>query len=278
MLIWYGQFCIPTVGTDVPLVCRRGFCYTKSKQNFDKKLDCEVCALDFQTIRPPTLKELFMEQLLDMILRGDLKIGDRLPPERQLAEKTRVSRSVVNSGIAELEGCGFLTVKPRSGTYVADYRRNGNLDTLMLVLKYRGGRMRRDEIRSILEVRFALEGLALRQAVPTISDRTVEALRRELEVLQAPADIPQAVEAAYNFQHELALASGNTIVPLVFQSFRDIIYSMWERFCHLYGTEPLYQNNYRMWLYVKERDAEGAVEWLRQTIDECMNGSMQIDY
>lgn len=232
----------------------------------------------FQQIHPPTLKELFMEQLLDMILRGDLKIGDRLPPERQLAEMTKVSRSVVNSGIAELEECGFLSVRPRSGTYVADYRRDGNLDTLMLVLKYRGGRMRRDEIRSILEVRLALEGLALRQAVPRISDRTVEALRRQLEILKAPAGIPQAVEAAYNFQHELALASGNTIVPLVFQSFRATIYSMWERFCSLYGTEPLYQNNYRMWLYVKDRDAEGAVQWLQTTIDECMTGSMQIYY
>ena len=76
-----------------------------------------------------------MDQLLEMILRGDLKIGDKLPSERQLAEMTKVSRSVVNSGIVELEECGFLTVKPRSGTYVADYRKAGNLDTLVLLLK-----------------------------------------------------------------------------------------------------------------------------------------------
>ena len=48
-----------------------------------------------------------MDQLLEMILRGDLKIGDKLPSERQLAEMTKVSRSVVNSGIVELEECGF---------------------------------------------------------------------------------------------------------------------------------------------------------------------------
>ena len=232
----------------------------------------------FQKIQPPTLKELFMDQLLEMILRGDLKIGDKLPSERQLAEMTKVSRSVVNSGIVELEECGFLTVKPRSGTYVADYRKAGNLNTLVLLLKYRGGRMRPKEVESILEVRYALEGLALRNAVPTITDKTVEALRQQLEILKEPAGIPEAVEAAYNFQHELALASGNTIVPLMFQSFRATIYSMWERFCTLYGTEPLYRNNYQMWLYVKDRDAEGAVKWLRHTIDECMNGSMKLYY
>ena len=220
----------------------------------------------FQKIQPPTLKELFMDQLLEMILREDLKIGDKLPSERQLAEMTKVSRSVVNSGIVELEECGFLTVKPRSGTYVADYRKAGNLNTLVLLLKYRGGRMRPKEVESILEVRYALEGLALRNALPTITDKTVEALRQQLEILKEPAGIPEAVEAAYNFQHELALASGNTIVPLMF------------RFCTLYGTEPLYRNNYQMWLYVKDRDAEGAVKWLRHTIDECMNGSMKLYY
>ena len=135
-----------------------------------------------------------------------------------------------------------------------------------------------EEVESILEVRYALEGLALRNALPTITDKTVEALRQQLEILKEPAGIPEAVEAAYNFQHELALASGNTIVPLMFQSFRATIYSMWERFCTLYGTEPLYRNNYQMWLYVKDRDAEGAVKWLRHTIDECMNGSMKLYY
>ena len=125
----------------------------------------------FQKIQPPTLKELFMDQLLEMILRGDLKIGDKLPSERQLAEMTKVSRSVVNSGIVELEECGFLTVKPRSGTYVADYRKAGNLNTLVLLLKYRGGRMRPKEVESILRCG-TRGGLALRNALPTITDKT----------------------------------------------------------------------------------------------------------
>ena len=64
----------------------------------------------------------------------------------------QVSRAVVNSGIAELEKKGFLIVKPRSGTFVADYRRKGTVETLVAIMKYNGGRIRREEIRSILEV------------------------------------------------------------------------------------------------------------------------------
>lgn len=116
--------------------------------------------MEFQKISSPSLRELFVDQLEHMILSGKLKIGEKLPPERQLAEMMQVSRAVVNSGISELEKKGFLIVKPRSGTYVADYRRKGTLDTLMSIMKYNGGRIRNEEIRSIFEVRIALDTLA----------------------------------------------------------------------------------------------------------------------
>ena len=95
--------------------------------------------MEFQKISSPSLRELFVDQLEHMILSGKLKIGEKLPPERQLAEMMQVSRAVVNSGISELEKEGFLIVKPRSGTYEADYRRKGTLDTLMSIMKYNGG-------------------------------------------------------------------------------------------------------------------------------------------
>ena len=87
--------------------------------------------MEFQKISSPSLRDLFIEQLEHLILSGKLQVGEKLPSERQLAEMMQVSRAVVNSGISELEKKGFLTVKPRSGTYVADFRRKGTLDTLI---------------------------------------------------------------------------------------------------------------------------------------------------
>ena len=52
--------------------------------------------MELQKISSPSLKELFVEQLEDMILSGKLKVGEKLPPERQLAEQMQVSRAVVN--------------------------------------------------------------------------------------------------------------------------------------------------------------------------------------
>ena len=68
--------------------------------------------MEFQKISSPPLRDLFVEQLEHLILSGKLKIGEKLPPERQLAEMMQVSRAVVNSGLGELERKGFLNVKP----------------------------------------------------------------------------------------------------------------------------------------------------------------------
>ena len=90
--------------------------------------------MEFKKLNAPSLKELFVSELQNMILSGKLEIGAKLPPERELANSMHVSRAVVNAGISELEKMGFLVVKPRIGTFVEDYRKNGTLDTLVAIM------------------------------------------------------------------------------------------------------------------------------------------------
>lgn len=234
--------------------------------------------MEFQKISSPTLRELFVEQLQHMILSDKLKIGEKLPPERQLAEKMQVSRAVVNGGISDLEKMGFLIVKPRSGTYVADYRRRGTLDTLTAIMKYNGGRIRNDEIRSILEVRTALDTLAAQLCVEHISDEDVQVLFEKIEVIRTTENISEATQAAFEFQHEFALISGNTLIPLIFQSFKAPIFTLWERFCTLYGIDTLYDNNYKTWSYIRDRDLQGTLDWILYTMNECISGKWKIYY
>ena len=58
--------------------------------------------MQFQKISTPSLKDLFVKELENKILSGELKVGDKLPSERELASSMQVSRAVVNAGIAEL--------------------------------------------------------------------------------------------------------------------------------------------------------------------------------
>lgn len=234
--------------------------------------------MEFKKISAPSLRELFVEQIQHMILSGQLKIGEKLPSERQLCDMMQVSRAVVNGGLAELEKNGFLVVKPRSGTYVADYRQTGNLDTLIAIMNYNGGRIRNDEIKSIFEVRIALDTLAMRLCMDRITEEELQMLLEKVEQIRESKDDTEATQAAFDFQHMLALVSGNTLLPLIFQSFKPPLFTLWHRFCNLYGIECLYERNYKTWTYLRDRDLAGAILWIEESMADCIHGDFQIYY
>lgn len=234
--------------------------------------------MEFERLYAPSLKELFVQQLQERILSGDLPLGTRLPPERQLGEQMHVSRAVVNSGIAELARQGFLEVRPRQGTYVADYRRNGNMDTLMAIMHYNGGVLGREEIRSILEVRWGLEQMAVARAIENATDEALESLGAYVTALKTlpPPTPAQAAELAFQFHHEMTLAGGNSILPLIYLSFKVPCIALWIRFCRKFGVSALHANVSELYRHILNRDKEGAANWVDTYLSEAIHGSQQI--
>lgn len=209
--------------------------------------------IEFSKLNSPTLKDLFIKELETMILSGKLQIGEKLPSERELAKSMQVSRAVVNSGIAELSRKGFLNIKPRIGAFVADYRRNGTMETLISIMKYNGGRLRDAEIRSILELRIALDTLAVELCIPIIKEDEIKILKGYVNKMKETDSVETASNLAFQFQHELAFLSGNTLLPLIFHSFKVPILSLWERFCILYGIDSLINNTSILCDYIEKR-------------------------
>ena len=87
--------------------------------------------MEFKEIVAPSIRELFVQQVVGMILSGHLRSGDKLPTERELADEMKISKTAVHEGIRELHRLGFLDVTSRRGVSVADYAQTGTLDTLL---------------------------------------------------------------------------------------------------------------------------------------------------
>lgn len=234
--------------------------------------------MEFEKLTSPSLKELFISNIEAKILSGELPVGQQLPPERQLAQSMGVSRAVVNSGIVELENRGFLDVRPRVGTFVADYRRAGTMETLKSIMTYNRGRLRNEEIRSILEVRDALDKLAVADIIPHVTELDNMLLLEKVEAIRQARDNRQAAEAAFAFQHELAMLSGNTLLPLIFRSFYSSVLVLWERFCALHGIDTLYQTSCRLCGHIRDKDIPGAVAWIDYCTRGTISGSRRIYY
>ena len=163
--------------------------------------------MEFKKLNAPSLRELFVNELQNMILSGKLEIGSKLPPERELAESMKVSRAVINSGIAELEKKGFLVVRPRIGTFVADYRRDGSLDTLVAIMNYNGGVLKNREVKSVLEARIMFMVEASQFAIDRASDKELLGLQeyvyqpgRGMDTLYHQALERYAIQPQHQFQ------------------------------------------------------------------------------
>lgn len=232
--------------------------------------------MQFERITSPSLKDLFVQQLERMILSGELAVGDQIPAERDLAEQMGVSRTVINAGIADMASKGFLEIRPRKGVFVADYRRTGSLSTLVSIMDFNGGLLPRREIKSLLELRMALEVLCLHEAIPAMTADGLAVLQRRLDNLMDAATPAEAAEGRFAFGHELDCLSGNTVLPLLSHSFKKPIVSLWTEYGRRYGIQLLKDHCVKRFDYIKAGDVEGAVAWTKQCLQEAIEGDRQL--
>ena len=234
--------------------------------------------MDFPKLSSPSLKDLFIREIESMILSGRLPIGRRLPPERELAKEMHVSRAVVNAGLVEMAKKGFIEIRPRVGAFITDYRRYGTTETLLSIMHYNGGTLRKTELKSLLEIRLVLETLALESAVPRLTKEDLAVLKELAEEFGGSEDPSESAQLIFRFHHELCVLSGNTLLPLIFHSFREPAINLWERYFTLHGVEVLHNSTMELYGCLERRDAERAVAVFRGTLQSAIDGGVSIYY
>jgi len=108
-------------------------------------------------IRTESLKDVFINRFEKLILSGTFPVGQKLPSERELALQLGVSRPVVHEGLLDLAAKGLVTLIPRVGTIVNDYRKEGSLSLLTSLVNYHQGDLEPELLTSLLEMRFLFE-------------------------------------------------------------------------------------------------------------------------
>jgi DNA-binding FadR family transcriptional regulator len=183
-------------------------------------------------IRKESLKDVFVARFEKLILSGKLSIGEKLPSERELALRLGVSRPIVHDGLMDLVSKGLVSMKPRVGTVVNDYRREGSLAILTSLVNYNNGRLDSRLFESMLEMRMLIEVETARLAALRRTEEQLEAL---YDLLRAEEDagseaIGGIAEIDFGFHHLIAMATGNFVYPLLLNSFRQVYTSLSRRF------------------------------------------------
>lgn len=168
------------------------------------------------------IKNSFKDIMQGRILSGELKPGDKLPPERELAAQLGISRGSVNQGILDLERMGFLRVVPRKGTFVAEYVRNATPQTLTAIMNYDSAKIDAPLFRDLADMRILIERESVRLACKKASSDDFDRLY-ELANRIYSTEGEELISALYDYHRFLVQMGGNAGYLLVFQSFEIMI-------------------------------------------------------
>lgn len=219
----------------------------------------------FKKLVAPSLTELFVNELEGLILTGKLKPGEKLPPERQLAEEMDVSLAVINGGIQRLAVMGFLRVVPRQGIFVDDYVRNGNMDTMIEVMNYRKEVLDEDILRAIIDFRRSLELSAVRLACENRTEESL-AIMEELSA-RAAEEKENFPEIGFAFQHEISIASGNAYIPMITRTFKPVYITFYQKHLSVSCRADMAQLLRKLYAAVRDRDVEESQRLINQSVD-----------
>lgn len=200
------------------------------------------------------LRDVVFQTLRQAILRGELKPGERLM-EIHLAQKLGVSRTPVREAIRKLELEGLVLMIPRKGAVVAEITVS--------------------DLEDVLEVRMALEELAVKNACRKITEEQLAQVRRLSEEFRrtvSGSDVTACAQADMAFHDAIYEATGNNRLMQILNNLREQMYRY--RMEYLKDRDShhfLVQEHEEIVRGLEERDEERALRATASHIDRQRN-------
>jgi GntR family transcriptional regulator, transcriptional repressor for pyruvate dehydrogenase complex len=219
---------------------------------------------EFQAIRKNRVHEEVAKQLESLILKK-LQPGDKLPAERELAEKLGVSRSSIRDAMRRLHLIGLVEPRQGAGTVVREISSETLVSPLSSVIAHKG-----QLVSELLDFRIMLEPpLAARAAEHASAEqvaRMEEILKRQATLLEAGH---LAVEEDAEFHYCIAQASGNSVVLKVLDVVMDLLRETRSKSLQTEGRpSKSLAGHKKIFAAIKRRDGAAAEAAMRQHISD----------
>lgn len=216
--------------------------------------------VDVEPIKSTRIYEEIVRQIRAMIGEGRLKSGDRLPPERDLAEKFVVSRTSVREALRALESLGLVEIRPGEGTFVREVSVERLIQPLALVVA-----SQREAIGELFEARRLLEpiiaGLAATRATPEERQEMERILDAQAkEVANGATGIAQDAQ----FHAAIGTAAHNRAINRILNAIMDLLSQSREESLNTAGRpERSHADHCRVLQAIVRRDPAAAEQAMR---------------
>lgn len=218
-------------------------------------------------IKPKRISDQVFDQLRELIYRGNLKPGDKMMSERELAQAMEVSRSTIRDAIQRLVAMGMIVHKQGQGTFVKsiDPKEETSISKMMQIQDA--------SIDDLLEVRMGLECNAAALAAQRADESDITAMDHSIEEMKKEiASGRHGTEADTSFHMAIAYAAKNPLQILIMRNFYDYLFhGIRENLNHLYEDMENIDNILKQHLRIKEaitsRDSYQAYTAMKDHID-----------
>ena len=177
--------------------------------------------MPFQEINSEKLSKSVVRQVEQLILRGILRPGERLPSERELAEKLAVSRPSLREALSELQGSGLLTSRAGAGIFVAEVLGSAFSPALMRLFGTHD-----EAVYDYLAFRKDLEGLAAERAARVGSNtdlKVINAIYVKMEAAQSKRSSDEEARLDAQFHMSICEAGHNVVMLHMMRSMYELL-------------------------------------------------------
>ncbi len=166
----------------------------------------------------------------EQILSGALKINDKIPTEREIAEKLGVSRNSIREVMHMLEITGLIECMQGSGNYVRCDPMEYMMKSVNMVMA-----LMQIDYAEVLNIRIGYEYAAVRQAIHQAQPEEIEELHRILLKMDQPMSSKESAKLDVEFHHKLVSASHNRLLIL----YNSMLYNLMDQFIENFRTKIL---------------------------------------
>ena len=225
----------------------------------------------YRAVRTSRLYELIVQQVEESILKGQLKPGDQLPAERDLAQRFGVSRTAVREAVKALREKGLVEAYSGRGTFVTDGTSHAIRQSLDLLIRIN----QQEGWAHLAELRYILEPEIAALAAPRIEEQLLTTMREAVAAMERNLHEPDAyVEADLDFHLALAEAAGNPLVLSLLDSIVGLLREQRSRIFKVDGGPERGQFHHkRILAAVEARNADGAREAMRAHLQQVVADS-----
>jgi GntR family transcriptional repressor for pyruvate dehydrogenase complex len=219
-----------------------------------------------EPVKKTRLYEEIVKQLTDLIIKGSLKPGDRLPTERDIAVELNVSRTAIREALRSMEMMGFIESKVGEGTFIKKITLNNVIDPFSFILC-----QDKKLIMELIEVRLLLEVEVAKLAARKINDEKAVDILRSLNLMENEIENGGiGIKGDNEFHNSLAKAAENTALSKILNMCGDLLNSTREAALKSMRDTRIGLSQHReIYFAVKEGNEKKATELMKKHLKEA---------